>query len=105
MQNLEAPELQDILAKLDENDSLSQDRHFLTNEVRFSDLRKMTDANLEGRYESYFRDYTFELHKQKREEFYREVVRTKLELMRRAHERRQAAVEEALTGPMGKVAA
>jgi hypothetical protein len=93
---IDVPELEDLLKKLDEQDSLSEDRHFLTADVRFSDLRKMNDANLAGRLAYYEREYTFETNKRRREEFYREVVRTRIELRRRVLEKRRAAVAEAL---------
>lgn len=90
------PELEDLLKKLDEQDTLTENNHFLLNEVRFSNLRRMNDANLAGRLAYYERDYTFELNKRKRAEFYREVLRTKIELRRRVFERRKAAIEAAL---------
>jgi hypothetical protein len=94
---IKVPELEDLLKKLDEQDSFtSEDKHFLTRDVRFSDLRKMNDANLAGRHAYYEREYTFELNASKRTEFYREVIRTRIEIRRRVFERREAAVTEAL---------
>src|SRR4051812_43846017 len=93
-------ELEDYLKKLDDADSLDalggKDTFFLLDEVRFSDLRKMNDANLAGRFAHYLRDYTFELNPRKRREFHREVVRTQIETRRRVLERREAAVTQAL---------
>lgn len=83
------PELEKLLSELDQNES--NDRHFLPDEVRFSELGKLSDKQLEGRLAYYERDYTFELNKEKRAEFYREVLRTKIELANRAHGRRIAA--------------
>lgn len=89
-------ELEDLLGKLDEAATADgTDRFFLLDEVRFSDLRKMNDANLQGRLDHYFRDFTFELNPKKRREFHREVVRTKVEMRRRVLEKRRAAIEGA----------
>jgi hypothetical protein len=90
------PELEDLLKKLDEQDSIHNQTHFLVDEVRFSDLRKMNDANLAGRLAYYEREYTFELNKKKRAEFYREVIRTKIELRRRVLVKREEAIKAAL---------
>jgi hypothetical protein len=93
-------DLEDYLKKLDEADSLTTlggtDCFWLPDEVRFSDLRKMNDANLAGRLAYYERDYTFEMNPRKRREFHREVVRSKIEMRRRVLERRDAAVTQAL---------
>lgn len=91
---LDVPELQDLLNKIDAKDT--SDRHFLPDEVRFANLRVLNDANLEGRYAYYLRDYTFEMNPSKRAEFYREVLRTKFELKRRIAEKRAAVIAEAL---------
>lgn len=90
------PELEDLLKKLDDQDSISNETHFLVDEVRFSNLRKMNDANLAGRLDYYEREYTFELNKRKREEFYREVVRTKIELRRRVLDKRTHTIAQVL---------
>lgn len=97
MDHTSTRDLEDALKRLDEQDTLTDDnKHFLLPEVRFSDLRKMSDASLAGRLAYYERDYTFELNTRKREEFYREVIRTKIELRRRALEKRTEAVAAAL---------
>lgn len=97
------PELEDLLKKLDDQDSISNETHFLVDEVRFSNLRRMNDANLAGRLAFYEREYTFELNKRKRAEFYREVIRTKIESRRRVLERRQKAIDEALKPEPGTI--
>lgn len=89
-------ELEDLLKKLDQQDRLTEDAHFLLNEVRFSNLRNMNDANLAGRLAYYEKEYTFEFNKAKRAEFYREMVRTKIEVRRRVFERREEAMKAAL---------
>lgn len=94
------PELEELLKKLDEASTLENafglDKQFLLDEVRFSNLRKMNDANLAGRLAYYEREYTFELNPKKRREFHREVVRTKIETRRRTLERREAALAQSL---------
>jgi predicted nucleic-acid-binding protein len=97
------PELEDLLKKLDDQDSISNETHFLVDEVRFSNLRRMNDANLAGRLAYYEREYTFELNKRKRSEFYREVIRTKIETRRRVLERRDAAIAAALKPEPGTI--
>lgn len=97
----EKPALVDLLAKIDDRDT--HDRHFLTDEVRFADLSKLSDANLEGRLTCYERDYTFELSKSKRAEFYREMIRTKIAIASRKASRRDEAVKTALAGEYGRV--
>lgn len=101
------PELETLLKKLDEADTLDKafglDKQFLLDEVRFSNLRRMNDANLAGRLAYYEREYTFELNKRKRAEFYREVIRTKIESRRRVLERRQKAIDEALKPEPGTI--
>jgi hypothetical protein len=94
------PELEAFLAKLDDSDH--SDRHFLPEEVRYAKLDRISDAQLEGRYAYYLRDYTFERNSSKRHEFQREVIRTRLEILRRAAKRREEAVKEALTGEFGR---
>jgi hypothetical protein len=90
-------ELENYLDTLNGKDqSLFDDGHFLLPEVRFSDLRKMSDANLEGRLAYYTRDYTFELNPHKRNEFYREMLRTKVEIAMRKRERVREAINAAL---------
>jgi hypothetical protein len=93
-------ELETYLKKLDEAATIEAlggtDCFFLLDEVRFSDLRKMNDANLAGRLAYYERDYTFELNPRKRREFHREVVRTQIEIRRRVLERRADALKRAL---------
>jgi hypothetical protein len=90
-------ELEVILKHLDEEDALgATDKFHLLDEVRFSDLRKMNDANLQGRLDYYLREYTFEMNPRHRREFHREVVRTKIELRRRVLEKRHMATEVAL---------
>lgn len=97
MEHTSTRDLEDILKRLDELAAYADDtKNFLTSDVRFSDLRKMNDANLAGRLAYYERDYTFELNKKKREEFYREVVRTRIEIRRRVLEQRHAALAAAL---------
>src|ERR1700761_3695749 len=94
------PELEDLLKKLDEADTLENtfglDKHFLLDEVRFSDLRKMNDANLSGRLAYYEREYTFERNGRKRREFGREVIRTKIETRRRVLEKRAKTIASVL---------
>lgn len=90
------PELEDILMKMDEQDTLSEDSHFLLNEVRFSDLRRMNDANLQGRLDYYLKEYIFELNPRKRTEFYREVIRTRIEIRRRVVEARAHTIAKVL---------
>jgi hypothetical protein len=94
------PELEDLLKKLDDADTLDKalglDQQFLLDEVRFSNLRKMNDANLAGRLAYYERDYTFEMNPRKRREFHREVVRTKIEIRRRVLEKRAHTIAQAL---------
>lgn len=87
------PELEDLLKKLDEQDATGTDNHFhLLDDVRFSDLRKMNDANLAGRLVYYEREFTFEMNPRNRREYHREVVRTKVEQRRRVLEKRRDAI-------------
>lgn len=90
-------DLEDYLKKLDDAAD-GTDKFFLLDSVRFSDLRAMNDANLQGRLDYYLRDYTFEMNPRKRREYHREVVRTRIELRRRVLEGRRAATEAGLQG-------
>lgn len=55
----------------------------LTEDVTQADLTKYTDEQLEGRFNYYTRQYTFEQGKKARKAFKQEIQRTKIEIARR----------------------